>query len=370
MNQIKKISVVPLWNQFRGNRIFESEDVVQTAFGQWREVATTEGFELNTDDILHPRDADAVWFVDLPRKRKLFNQAIGPRRDSSKKLILQVLESPLISPSTHQTGNHTSFDYVLSYSETRCLKPSHFHYRLPNNLNPEINRNAFSARKCVVMINKNQMEGWFGTSRTGERAFPGFGKYLNGWKTSLASLVKPDRGELYSWRRKFARTAESRGYNCLDIYGFGWTGEPITWLPKLRPRPFRCADQNLQAPPGPIEYSHKIPLISKYRFGVAVENYEGSLGYISEKLFDVMRAGTVPIYLGDRSISKIIPPQSFVDVRHFKNHDDLLNYLINCPEAEWQEMLDTGQEFLTSNRAQVFGVKQFVDKAMEILRQV
>jgi len=111
-------------------------------------------------------------------------------------------------------------------------------------------------------------------------------------------------------------------------------------------------------------------LIAYYRFGISVENYQGTKGYISEKLLDVIRAGSVPIYLGEESINEIVPPGAFVDARKFKSHGKLLHYLVNCPVGEWQEMRAEGQAFLSSKRAASFSISAFAETAMEILRKL
>tara|TARA_R110002167_G_scaffold243309_1_gene448852 strand:- start:105 stop:776 length:672 start_codon:yes stop_codon:yes gene_type:complete len=223
----------------------------------------------------------------------------------------------------------------------------------------------------MVMINSNRMEGWLAASKVGTRKFAGLRKVFNGWKLSLREIIVPDQQELYSWRRKFTREADRLFPSELDVYGHGWNGESIIWLPWPRPKPYRCANHDLLEDPQRMKvFAQKIPATSRYRFGVAVENYRGSKGYISEKIFDVMRSGSVPVYLGEESISEFIPSGAFVDVRHFPNHRSLLQYLTQCPEPEWREMRDAGQAFLSSPQANQFGISQFVDTAMSVLRKI
>lgn len=369
---MKQISVVSYWDEQRGNGIFDCSIAyaLHKAFNLWRQLAAKEGYALNTSDICPPQGADGIWLIDLPRKKRIFDRLINSIGKSTK-VVLQTVESPLVTPYSHEPSNQAKCDFVLTYAKQRSSDPRRYYYRIPNYLNLEGKGIPFAERRCVIMINRNKMEGWFGSGGVNSNRFPGLGKFINGWDGPLAHLMNPARGELYSWRRKFARAAEEMPGRVLDIYGQGWNGDLVTWLPVARPKPYRCAMEGLLADPQAVaDYHHKIPLIGNYRFGVAVENYRGTEGYISEKLFDVMRAGSVPIYLGEESIGEIVPPGAFVDARQFKNHKKLLHYLMNCPENEWQAMRAEGQSFLASKRAVSFSMPAFAETAMKILRKL
>ena len=47
------------------------------------------------------------------------------------------------------------------------------------------------------------------------------------------------------------------------------------------------------------------------------ENARDIPGYITEKLFDCLFAGCVPIYWGEPNIQSIVPKECFIDFRHF-----------------------------------------------------
>lgn len=369
---MKRISIVPRWSFWRGNRMFDGPDtnLQYVAYRLWREQAAREGFAIDTDDICSPSSADLVWMIDLPHKRRIFDELTHSLR-SSTKLVLQVLESPLIAPTSFNPRNQERCDFVLSYEKMEPSDPPKYYYRLPHSLDQEIGDMPFSERRCSVMINSNRMEGWRASSRVGTRVFPGWGKYLTGWNMPLAHLVNPASGELYSWRRKLARTAERFDPNVLDIYGSGWRGESITWLPAPRPKPYRCGMQTLERNgTGWVTYLEKCALISQYKFGIAAENYRGTKGYVSEKILDVMCGGAVPVYLGDEGIGNEIPGGAFVDARNFTSQAMLWRYLASCSETEWQQMRDAGRLFLSSEKARAYSHEAFVATAMEILRKI
>lgn len=369
---MKRICVVPHWSSLRGNQIFALDQTYANnlAYSVWRRLAADQGFALDTDDVCPPQDADGIWLIDLPRKRSDFDQLLRTKKRETK-VVLQVCESPLIVPQSHEKRNQVQCDFVMTYEKPKIEDPRRFHYEIPNYLDMENTGIPFAERRGVVMINSNKQEGWLGSGAVGSNRFPGVGKYFNGWCASFTHKIHPARGELYSWRRRFGRAAEQLEKRELDIYGIGWTGESISWMPGRRPQPFRCASGELLVNrEETLNYHQKIPLIGRYRFGVAVENFRGDAGYVSEKLFDVMRAGAVPIYLGEESIHTILPEGSFVDVRAFRSHEELLRYLVNCPEDEWEKMRAKGQSFLMSERSAVFGMQAFAETAMKVLRNL
>jgi len=375
---MKRICVVPRWNAHRGNRLFalgeaDAKDLTcynNQCYSFWRRLAEKEGYLLDTDDVSSLEEADGIWLLDLPRKRSEFDRILNTKR-SMAKVVLQVCESPLIVPQSHEKSHQLECDFVMTYEKPKVDDARIFHCEIPTDLKFEGEGIPFGERRCAMMINSNKQEGWMGSGIVGCARFPGWGKYLNGWKASIGHRLFPARGELYSWRRKLARTAERMDRRQLDVYGLGWTGEPTTWIPVKRPEPYLCATGDLLVERSKIEkFQDKFLLIGRYRFGVAVENFRGSTGYISEKIFDVIRAGSVPIYLGEESITDFLPTGSFVDVRDFRSHEQLLRYLVNCPESKWQEMRSIGRAFLTSERAENFGIEAFVRTAMGILRKL
>lgn len=110
-------------------------------------------------------------------------------------------------------------------------------------------------------------------------------------------------GELYSLRKKLAEKRRD-----LDVFGRGWgdygpvrrlkllikallfalpagtlpsINAMVTWLERERPSQ------------GPVTDKHST--LSKYRYAVVIEN---EASYLSEKLFDSLVAGCIPIYVG------------------------------------------------------------------------
>ncbi len=63
--------------------------------------------------------------------------------------------------------------------------------------------------------------------------------------------------------------------------------------------------------PGESRWETKRRFLSQYKFTLALEN-EVFPGYQTEKLFDGMRANSMPVYIGDSNVNSVFNPQSFV----------------------------------------------------------
>lgn len=79
--------------------------------------------------------------------------------------------------------------------------------------------------------------------------------------------------------------------------------------------------------PRGIESSGKIEHNRKYKFALAFEStiYPG---YVSEKICDIFKSNTIPIYWGTRDVVEDFNSKSFINANDFHNFDDLVNYII------------------------------------------
>lgn len=78
----------------------------------------------------------------------------------------------------------------------------------------------------------------------------------------------------------------------------------------------------------------KMELYSKYKFVIAFENSIAP-DYVTEKFFDPLLAGSVPVYLGAPNIEEFAPGENcFVDVRMFENPRRLADFINNCYQNE------------------------------------
>jgi hypothetical protein len=146
--------------------------------------------------------------------------------------------------------------------------------------------------------------------------------------------------ELYADRlaaiRYFAR---DDGFH---LYGYGWD-QPV----HRADRATRAAVQ--QANCGAIApgLRAKRAVLSRYRFAICFENTIFP-GYLTEKLFDCLLAGCIPVYWGDPTVAEQVAPACFIDYRQFGNLAELDRYLRQISPGEAQLYLVAAADYLAS----------------------
>jgi alpha-1,3-fucosyltransferase 10 len=87
----------------------------------------------------------------------------------------------------------------------------------------------------------------------------------------------------------------------------------------MRTRELPCPDQ------GP---KTKLAVIGHYKFCLALENAIED-DYVTEKFFEPLLAGTVPIYRGAPNVAQFAPGERcYIDANAFRNERELADYLI------------------------------------------
>lgn len=126
----------------------------------------------------------------------------------------------------------------------------------------------------------------------------------------------------------------------IDLYGLGWD----------RPIPGFSASYSSAAKKaykGLMEYDKKVQLLSKYKFCICFENCVFP-GYVTEKIFDALLAGCIPIYFGAPDIEDFVPENVFVDYRKFNDWKALTDYITGMPYDKARQMLDNARAYLKS----------------------
>lgn len=79
----------------------------------------------------------------------------------------------------------------------------------------------------------------------------------------------------------------------------------------------------------PVDSGSVVQLASRYQFYLALENSE-HVDYITEKLWNAVVAGAVPVVLGAsrRNYERFLPPKAFIHVDDFPSVRDLARYLL------------------------------------------
>lgn len=175
-------------------------------------------------------------------------------------------------------------------------------------------------------------------------------KYL----TMINSNVRPHKftNELYGERLKAIKFFSSiPGF---DFYGFGWDKPPRHPLYRHYGRYVKKTWR------GAIP--DKLKTLGEYKFGFAFEN-DINPGWISEKIFDCLAAGVVPIYYGAPDIAKLVPEDCFIDFRKFKNYPELHGFLTSRTEAEMNAYRTAIAKFL-KRKPNPEKLENFVEKLL------
>src|SRR5690606_26281037 len=76
----------------------------------------------------------------------------------------------------------------------------------------------------------------------------------------------------------------------------------------------------------------KIETIGRYPFCIAFENSVCD-DYVTEKLYDPLWAGTVPVYFGAPNVADFAPRHSYIDATNFSGPRELAAYLRHLLET-------------------------------------
>lgn len=125
-----------------------------------------------------------------------------------------------------------------------------------------------------------------------------------------------------------------------DLYGYRWDQTP------KHPFYFHYGKYVRKVWRGTIP--DKLGTASEYKFTICFENCAHP-GYVSEKIFDCLAVGSIPIYLGAPDIDSIVPKPCFIDFREFKGkgYAELESFLRGLSEERLREYRESIRSFIT-----------------------
>lgn len=283
--------------------------------------------DIHTQDIIAPDEAD---LIIVENDKELDVKCL-------KKSILLITEChhvlPKLSLNIYQTSYLRSYTYQDEFVDNSFFFPLRYCFKFPFS----IPRHQSSNKKLACMIAGNK-------------------------RCNVA-------GELYSERVKIIEWFEKNACSEFDLYGTGWNHlhkMSTSWIKRklLYRRPLnRFFISKLQCYKGRI--NSKSEAIPKYKFSFTLENSKDIPGYITEKIFDAMFLGCVPIYWGAPNVSKYIPDDCYIHYDKFKSIAELYLYLRNMPESEYNQYLDAIDNFIQSSAIEPFTIKTFVNTLSE-----
>ena len=191
-------------------------------------------------------------------------------------------------------------------------------------------------RDFLVLINSNKRAGSIAPGQPWRQRWQAELIY---WALRATDPLLRGR-ELYADRlaaiRYFAR------YDGFHLYGYGWE-QPVHRANRATQTAVRRANRGEIA----AGLRAKRAVLNRYRFAICFENTIFP-GYLTEKLFDCLLAGCIPIYWGDPTVTVQIPPTCYIDYRQFGDLAELDRFLQQVGPDAAQRYLDAAANFLAS----------------------
>jgi hypothetical protein len=153
--------------------------------------------------------------------------------------------------------------------------------------------------------------------------------------------------EFYSAR--INAIAELSQFDAVDLYGQGWSkwwSRNALWLPYWKNR-----KKLMEVYKGSCV--SKFEVFKQYDFCLCLENMP-MRGYITEKIFDCLYSGTIPLYLGAPDISNYVDENTFIDCRRFSSWSEMWEFVSGMSKVEILEMREAGRSFLRGMKAKPF----------------
>lgn len=267
------------------------------------------GVIIKSDDEIESSEVDIYIFIDAN------NEKLKKLSRNSKKLLV-IGESPIINRNNHYACIRNQYDRVLSW-ESNTAKHEKVFWLGCGCSYPEkyslVEWGDYNREKKICMISGNK-------------------------KSSM-------RQELYTERTKAVKELNKYGMK-VDLYGPGWNKRKFRGL--MRPlNKIKLATSFIYEPITTYRgrCDSKFQTMKHYRFTLCYENARTENGYISEKIFDAMFSGSIPIYLGAKNVNNFIPSNTFINRNEFKDYRSLAIFLQTMNEQDYQRYYRAIKEY-------------------------
>lgn len=308
-------------------------------------VARQNGIELHTADVnIHNR---------VTPHFSLYVESIDFVPCGAKKNYLILYETPLTVPRNADSLYLNQFDRIFTWNQELLLNG------LQDPRGGFVSRDRFTRIQYPNPIPK-ECGSDFQSPAYAQR--PDFACLIG--SNRHANLA--DERELYSQRVKAIKWFEANAPADFKLYGNGWNvpQKRLSGLGKLRYRlekvlPFFMGKPVFPSYQGPAKTKYEV--LRKTQFCICFENARDIDGYITEKIFDCLFAGCVPVYWGDANIDKYIPANCFIDFRQFASYSDLYQYLKSITPEQFSQYQEAARQFLMGSQFALFSSQNFAD---------
>lgn len=279
------------------------------------------GIELNTADVNNGSECFVV------------HQDVQANKSDLPSYLL-LLESPVVKPRDHDVKAIDNYDLTFTWNTDLIGHEKARPILLPNPTKG-INKRSFTERPiftCMIAGNK-------------------------------APAAK-DHRELYGKRLEVIRWFEKNHPEEFHLYGIGWNYGPAKpgRIGKVLSRIERELNRAIHRTPFPSyqgQLAHKNQALERAKFSFCFENAQDIENYVTEKIFDSLFSGCIPIYLGAPNIGDLIPSTCYIDFRRFKSFEELYLHLSKIDTEEYRKMQENIQDFLNGPQFIPFSAEYF-----------
>jgi hypothetical protein len=333
-----RVYLDPFTRHFHGNALFDPRSRFNrdNALRPWfhlKERLAERGVPIETGDYLtgddNGRNRDGANIYVSYGIYDAYKSLIG--RDDVLLNAFYLFEVVVVDPSmyraTPELGRHfrtiyswTSADQLRPFvPDVPAVKPFRIPMPYDSVIEPHWSR---TDRRGIILVNSNK-------------------------KAALSN------GELYTERLRALKHFAGTGQ--IDLWGRLWENG-------LDGLEAEYGDAVRQTWRGPVD--DKYEAMGRYKFAICYENMVLD-GWVTEKLFDCLYAGVVPIYLGAPDIDKAVDPECFVDARRFASYDEMQRYLDTMSADEYERLRTAGRDYLASAKYHQFSPDAFADRFIQ-----
>lgn len=180
--------------------------------------------------------------------------------------------------------------------------------------------------------------------------------------------------DLYIERINTIRWYENHAPDKFELYGMGWNkpapafdswGKLRRSIPSLKAKLF--GSKSFPSYRG--EVRNKSEILRRSKFAYCYENSRDLSNYITEKIFDSLVCGCVPIYWGADNVLDYIPADCFIDRRNFKDTAVVHEFLLSIsPDGYAQYQLNIAR-YLDSQAVRIFSTENVTSTIAEVVTQ-
>jgi hypothetical protein len=322
------LGVIPFLPHQQNNALFDSSDgpttpaVFPDVFPLLRESLQAKGWRVNTADLCNPPTHVDVWLHLNCWGGKPWHTPWG-------RTILMMFEPRVVAPYWYRRMRAAARRYPVIFTPYIDLvrRGAPFRYlHFPQDVS--VDTSQVQRSEFLVMINTRL----YGTHR---------------------HSLYGERERIATWMARHADIA---------LYGAGWqTAKFYHPLSAMRTPALRRVAK------GRVE--SKFEVLARARFVLCFENSRIA-GYRTEKLFNALAAGAIPIYAGDPTMSSVVPPDAFIHYERFRGPKELWEYLVELSDEEVAAMRASGQGFLASEAFLPYRAQSFVNELIATVEEV